>query len=361
MRVLAISSYGGLGGSELATADFIANRPDGVEVDVLLVTGGPMEELLDVPTRVAEGFDGRPGPRDVARFSRMLRPILREGRYDVVWAVASKAAMLAVPAARLARVPLVWHKVDFAWDRRLTKPLAGASTGVIGVSNTVVDALGPLRQRRFLGAVTPPGRLDRRVEPRFDPDRPTIGTVARVVPYKGIHHMVRAAAGLSAEFPALRLVIAGGTLPEYPDYEDELRVLADATGLGDRLELLGHVHDVASVYERLDVFLSATYLDDEGFGLEGLGLGILEASWAGVPVVVARAGGSVEAIDDGRTGTLVDDAEPGALAAATAPYLRDLELARRIGDAGREFARRKGVEPEVAGQRLFSLLQRAIR
>jgi glycosyltransferase involved in cell wall biosynthesis len=140
---------------------------------------------------------------------------------------------------------------------------------------------------------------------------------------------------------------------------DSLRTLADETGLGDRLELLGHVDDVASVLERLDVFLSATYLDEDGFGLEGLGVGILEASWAGVPVVVARAGGSVEAIDDGRTGTLVERAEPGALAAATAPYLRDLALAQRTGDAGRAFARSKGIEPEVAGTRLFALLRRA--
>ena len=360
MRVLAISSYGGLGGSELATADFIANRPPGVDVDVLLVSGGAMEGILDVPTRVAHGFDGRPGPREVARFSRMLHPLLRRERYDVVWAVASKAAMLALPAARAAGVPLVWHKVDFAWDRQLTKPIGAASNAVIGVSETVVEALGPLKARRFLGAVTPAGRLNRRVDPPFDPARPVIGTVARVVPYKGIHHMVRAAADLSAEFPALRLVVAGGTLPQYPDYHDSLRALADETGLGDRLELLGHVDDIAGVLERFHVFLSATYLDEDGFGLEGLGVGILEASWAGVPVVVARAGGSVEAVDDGRSGTLVDAAEPGLLAAAAAPYLRDPALARRTGDAGRGFAEAKGVEPSVAGERLFALLRRAI-
>jgi glycosyltransferase involved in cell wall biosynthesis len=319
-----------------------------------------MADILDVPTRVAHGFDGRPGPQEVARFSRALLPILREGDFDVVWAVASKAAMLALPAARIAGVPLVWHKVDFAWDRQLTRPIGAASSGVIGVSTAVVEALGPLRDKRFLGAVTPAGRLSRRVDPNFDPERPTIGTVARVVPYKGIHHMVRTAAQLSREFPALRLVVAGGTAPQYPDYLDELRALGDSVGLGERLELLGHVDDVASVLERLDVYLSATYLDEEGFGLEGLGVGILEASWAGVPVVVARAGGSVEAVDDGRSGTLVDRADPALLAAATAPYLRDLDLARRTGEAGRGFALSKGIEPEAAGRRLFALLERAI-
>ena len=360
MRVLAISSYGGLGGSELATADFIANRPAGVEVDALLVTGGAMEGILDVPTYVAHGYEGRPGPREAVRFSRTLLPLLRRERYDVVWAVASKAAMLALPAARAAGVPLVWHKVDFAWDRQLTKPIGAASNAVIGVSDTVVQALGPLKAKRYLGAVTPAGRLDRRVDPPFDPERPVIGTVARVVPYKGIHHMVRAAAELSEEFPELRLVVAGGTAPQYPDYLDELRSLGDDLGLGDRLELLGHVDDVAGVLERLHVFLSATYLDEEGFGLEGLGVGILEASWAGVPVVVARAGGSVETVDDGVSGTLIDAADPSLLASAAARYLRDPALTRRTGMAGRAFAATKGLEPAVAGERLFALLRRAI-
>jgi glycosyltransferase involved in cell wall biosynthesis len=125
------------------------------------------------------------------------------------------------------------------------------------------------------------------------------------------------------------------------------------------VELLGHVEDVASVYERLSVFVSATYLDEHGFGLEGLGAGILEASWARIPVVVARAGGSVEALQHGVTGTLVEAAEPVQLAAAIAPYLRDPALAERTGAAGRDYALRRGIEPASASRRMFELLGQA--
>ena len=361
LRVLAISSYGGVGGSELATVDFIAHRPPGVEVDALLVSGGQMQSLLEVPTWVAHGYVGRPGPDELRRFTRSLVPLLRERRPDVVWAVGSKAALLSAAACRITRTKIVWHKVDFAWDRQLTRPIGLAVDGVTAVSHALVDALGPLRERRYLGRVTPPLRLAREVAPLDGGAPPTIGTVARLVPYKGIHHMLRAGALLAEEFPDLRVVIAGGAAREYPDYPAKLEALAHELGMRERVELLGHVHDVAGVYDRIGVFLSATYLDDEGFGLEGLGAGILEASWARRPVVVARAGGSVEAVEDGVSGTLVDSAEPAALAAGVRPYLRDPDLARRTGTAGREYALRRGIEPREASARMFDLLSRAAR
>jgi hypothetical protein len=357
--VLAISSYGGVGGSELATVDFIANRPAGVDVDALLVTGGAMEDLLDVPTWVGQGYEGPPGPAEMRRFTGSLLKLLRRGDYDVVWAVSSKAALMAVAACRATGTPIIWHKTDFAHDSTVTRPLGAAVNHVTSVSEALVEALGPLRARRFLGAVIPPLRLQRDPVPRRDPERPLIGTVSRLVPYKGIHHMMRAAALLSDEFPGLRFIAAGGPVPPYPTYPDELRQLARDLGMEDRVELPGHVSDVASVYERLDVFLSATYLDDEGFGLEGLGAGILEASWARVPVVVARSGGSVEAMSDGVSGTLVESVEPEALAAGVAPYLRDPDLARRTGERGREYAISRGIEPQEAGARMFDLISRA--
>ncbi|MEA2481702.1 MAG: hypothetical protein QOJ07_3624 [Thermoleophilaceae bacterium] len=354
-----MSSYGGLGGSELATADFLAHRPPGVDARALLVSGGALEDVLvqhDVPTRVAEGFEGKPGRAEITRFGRGLGPLLRNERPDVIWAVGQKAALLASAPARAARIPLVWHKVDFSWDRQLGRPLVAAARGLIASSHAVVEPLGRAGRRKLIDVVWPPLRLEGHVEPRFDPAAPAIGIVGRLVPYKGAHHVIRAGALLADEFPSLRIVIAGGSAPQYPDYPDSLRALAAELGISDRVDLLGHVGDVRPVLEGLTVFMSATYRDDEGFGLEGLGAGILEASWAGLPVVVARAGGTVETLEDGVTGTLVDAPEPEALAAAAAPYLRDAELARAAGAAGRAFVERSGIAPEQAARRLFAAL-----
>ncbi len=361
MKVLAISSYGFLGGGELSMVEFIANRPTGVEVVALLVEDGPLRAHLReraVPTWVAGGYEGRPSPARAARFTRSLRGLLARTEPDVVWATGLKAASMAVPACRMAGVPVVWHKIDFSLDRILARPLAAAVDGVVSVSEAVVEALGPaLRRRRLLAVVGPPVRLPLDLQVAPNAQTPTIGTLATLIPIKGQRHIVEAAGALLSEFPQLQVVLAGAPAPNQPDYPRELRQLADALGLGERLELTGFVEDVTAVLKRLTVFVNATYRDEQGFGWEGLSGAMLEASWAGLPVVATRGGGSPEGLLDGVSGTLVEPADPVGLARAIAPYLRDDELARGVGAAGRRFTRER-FAPEVAAARLFEALGR---
>lgn len=362
MRVLAVSSYGFLGGGELSMAEFIVNRPAGVEMAALLVEDGPLRAHLcerGVPTWVAAGYRGRPSPARAARFTRSLHRLLDETAPDVVWATGLKAAWMAVAACRLARVPIVWHKIDFSLDETLTQPLASAVNGVVSVSDAVAGALGPLlRRRRLLAVVGPPVRLplDLRIPPS---EQPAIGTLATLTPIKGQRHIVEAAGLLLEEFPDLRVVLAGGVAPNHPDYPGELRALAEQVGLGERLELTGFVEDVEAILRRLTVFVNATYRDERGFGWEGLSGAMLEASWAGLPVVATRGGGTAEGLQDGVSGTLVEPADPAVLAAALAPYLRDRELAARTGEAGRRFTRER-FAPHVAAARLFGALEELV-
>jgi glycosyltransferase involved in cell wall biosynthesis len=358
MKVLAISSYGVLGGAELSLLEFLVHRPVDVEAVALLVEDGPLRARLtecEVATEVAGDYDGRPSPVQLASFTRSLSRLLDRARPDVVWATGLKAAFMGVPACRLARVPIVWHKVDFSLDAVLARPLAVAVNGVVSVSEAVAGAMGPrLRSRRLLAVVGPPVRLppDLRVAPN---ERPTIGTMATLTPIKGQRHIIEAAAILAREFPQLRVLLAGGASSDHPGYPDELRRLAGALGIGERLELSGFVEDVTDVLSRLTVFVNATYRDVRGFGWEGLSGAMLEASWAGLPVVATRGGGTPEGLLDGISGTLVDPANPQAIARAAAPYLRDPELARTTGEAGYRFTRER-FAPDVAAGRLFQAL-----
>ncbi len=361
MRVLAISSYGVLGGAELSLAEFLAHRPASVEAAALLVEDGPLRACLaqrGVPTWVADGYRGRPTPVRLARFTRSLLGLLERTDPDVVWATGLKAASMAAPACRLARVPVVWQKVDFSLDTVLTLPLGAAVNGVVSVSEAVAAALGPLRSRRLMAVIAPPIRLahDLRVVPRERP--PTIGTLATLTPIKGQRHIIEAAALLLDEFPDLRVLLAGAPAAGHHDYPDELRRLADRVGMADRVELTGFVEDVTEILGRLTVFVNATYRIDRRFGREGFGAAMLEASWAGLPVVATRGGGSPEGMRDGLTGTLVDPADPAGLARAIAPYLRDPEHARMTGEAGWRFAR-EHFAPERLTAQMFCTLDAA--
>lgn len=68
--------------------------------------------------------------------------------------------------------------------------------------------------------------------------------------------------------------------------------------------------------------------------MEGLGSAALLAMSAGVPVVASRVGGLPEAVLDGETGVLVENA-PGAVAGAVRALVGNHELSARMGDAGR--------------------------
>jgi len=356
MRVLAVASAGALGGAELTLATFLRHRPASVAAQAVVVGDGPLAGLLAserVPAWCARSLSERPTPAQAVRFARALDRVLSAARPDVVWAVGQKAAMLAAPTARLRGVTVVWHKVDFSRDAIVARPLAAAVDAVIGVSEAVTEPLGPLR-RRVLGVVGPPLGIDRDVIAVPDPRRPVIGTLGRLVPYKGQDRIVQAAGLLCDEFPALRVLLAGGEDPAAPGFRADLLAAASRIGIGDRVELPGFV-DPAQALGDMTVFVNATGVDEAGFGREGLSGAMIEAAAAGVPVVAIAGGGTAEGMIPGVTGTLLERADPCALAEAIARYLRDPAAARSAGAAGRAFAWDR-FAPENASKRLFDLL-----
>lgn len=86
---------------------------------------------------------------------------------------------------------------------------------------------------------------------------------------------------------------------------------------------------------------------------EGLGVALLQASSAGVPIVASAAGGIPEAVRDGINGVLVPPADVPALRAAIMSLFVDNERRREMGRAGaalmeREFSTDAMVEQHIA-------------
>ena len=68
---------------------------------------------------------------------------------------------------------------------------------------------------------------------------------------------------------------------------------------------------------------------------EGFGTTFLEASMYGKPSIAGRSGGSVEAVEDGVSGCLVDPESVDDIAAAVERILYTPGLAQKMGEAGR--------------------------
>jgi glycosyltransferase involved in cell wall biosynthesis len=109
----------------------------------------------------------------------------------------------------------------------------------------------------------------------------------------------------------------------------QLKAEAAELGLDGKVKFLGFRDDIPELLQELDIFVLPSLS-------EGLPLSALEAMAAGKPVVATDVGGTHEAVIDRHTGLLVPPEDPQALSEGILCLLRQPELAKIFGDAGRK-------------------------
>jgi glycosyltransferase involved in cell wall biosynthesis len=134
---------------------------------------------------------------------------------------------------------------------------------------------------------------------------------------------------LVAEFPALRVIIAGDG-----DEREHLRRLVLDYGLHKSVLMIGERSDVPDVLRALDVAVLSS-------DFEGTPLAVIEYMAAGLPVVGTHVGGMPDLIGDGVHGLLVPPRDAGALAAAIAALLQDPARREAMGARARERQQRE--------------------
>ncbi|WP_432519590.1 glycosyltransferase [Kineococcus sp. SYSU DK006] len=282
--------------------------------------------------------------------SRPLAALLRELRVDAVLAHFGVEGACALPATRRAGLPLatVFHGFDatcspaallrarkpsWATYVRRSRRLAREGELFLPVSEHLRTRLLerglPAARTRTHHLGIDLGKLP--ADPPAAQPR-TVVHVARLVEKKGTAHLLRALALLPAD---VRLVCVGDGPLRRP-----LGELARHLGVAGRTTFTGAVgNDEALRLVAAAGVLCLPSTTAANGDQEGLGQVLLEAGALGRPVVATRHGGIPSAVVDGRTGTLVPEADPAALATALARYLDDPALAARTGGAAREHVR----------------------
>jgi len=244
------------------------------------------------------------------------------------------------------------------YRRILFRRLLGRALRIGVVSNYVKDLLLSEFPELEAKTVLAPGaaRTDfgRVLSRKYDRSisAPTILlTVARIHPRKGQLAVLEALARLSkSERDGIEYRIAGPIVRQ--GYMRKLQRFASTHDLEFRY--LGCLDDdqLAQAYVEADVFVMTSI--EYGSSVEGFGLGYLEASAHGLPIIAHRIGGVEDAVKAGESGILIDPDDRDELAQAIRQLMGDRELRRTIGESGRRWA--KSFSWEATARKLFENL-----
>ena len=159
----------------------------------------------------------------------------------------------------------------------------------------------------------------------LDPDGHYLGIVATLRSWKGHLHLLDAFASL--DWPDWNLLIVGEGPMRGP-----IEAKVAALGLAGRVRLVGQQDRPEDWLRALDIFCLPSYAN------EGVPQAVLQAMFAGLPIVTTPVGAILEAVSDGETALVVAPKNPAALATALARLAADPQLGARLGAAARQKA-----------------------
>ncbi len=269
--------------------------------------------------------------RDSAGLARLAR-----GRGVALVHTNTSVTLGGAPAARLARVPHVWHMREiYAGFERLWpayRRLLLTASALPCVSEATREQLGSSPRALVLhdGLALVPERAERgaaRAAIDLPGDAFVCAILGRISAWKGQDILIRALAERALAGTDVIALVAGDAWQGEERRVDELRALAARLGVTARVRFAGFRSDVANVYGAADVIAVPSTQPDP------LPNSALEAAAAGCCVVAADHGGLPEILTDGRTGRLVRPGDPAALAATIADLRADPGLRERLGAA----------------------------
>lgn len=292
---------------------------------------------------------------------------IKKNKIDKVVGHTPKGGMVAMIASFFANVSErvyfrhgIIYETSTGFKRFLLKKIdaitGGFATVVVCVSKSVKerseqDKLNDPKKNIILGLGTcngidtenkfNPEKADfSRVEEikkslKINPEDKIIGYVGRIVRDKGIEELIGAWKIIKPQFPNAKLLLVGPI-----EEKDTISEEAKNTIFSDESILFtDFVLDSAPYFSLMDIFILPTYR--EGFPTVSL-----EASSMEIPVIITKATGCTESIQENITGVFITH-DPKDIAEKIVFYLDNEQIAKAHGKNGRNFVRANFEESKI--------------
>lgn len=356
MRVCFISHTAGRGGAELALLELVQGLiAEGVDCKVLVPKRGPLLEALDrlhVEWKIISypwmvSVRPRRIPDRTLRAIKAALPSVPMARAITRWrcdVVLSNTATIGAGAlaALLARLPHVWHLHEFGYhdhnllfhlgERRAVQLIGCLSAVVIANSKAVAKEyacyISPNKIRVIYQSVTPRDEIEKIFDVTPGPGVLRCIMVGTLQSKKGHTDAIKALSEVIRRGISAHLLVVGEGDERFAA---ELLEQVKDLGLERWVTFHGYVSNPLLLIRSADLMLMCSRW-------EAFGRVTVEAMLAGKALIGSASGGTIELIQDGKTGLLYESGNHAELADKI-QYLHDNpEDRKRLGTAARSWA-----------------------
>lgn len=292
---------------------------------------------------------GRISPiKDIFATIRLVK-VLKKYKVDIIHCHGFRAGVVGRIAALMAKCPCIYtmhnflpmnlesriRKIVAHMEKKLSKitraiitvsyALKKEATETLGIHGDKVKVIynGVLFPSALARSTLDKSKEDIRERWGIDKDKIIVGTVARLIPSKGMDILLEAAPLVIEKNPHVKFMIVGNG-PE----ESILKDKAEKLKCNKDIIFIGYSEYIWYYYESFDIFVLPSLS-------EGLGISVLEAMIMGKPVIATRTGGIGEIVEHGRNGYLVTPGDSRELANAILYFLANPQIVEEYAGRGK--------------------------
>lgn len=263
-----------------------------------------------------------------------LIKLIKEKDIDVVYTNTSVVFPGGV-AAKILRKKSIWHIreiIENSLENNIISTFVNLFSDTIITNSKATGAAISKNSRKLkviYNAIESESCL-MNLGKKVNDNKVVVGMAGRINRWKGQRLFVDMAEIILKSNSNVEFVIAGDAYSGEDYLVEELKSYISLKGLQSNVVLLGHIKDMSTFYESIDIFVLPS-TQPEPFGLV-----ILEAMEREIPVVATNHGGPVEIINNKKDGFLVDYKTSKEISETVLLLTLNSDLRNKVGQNGKE-------------------------